>query len=270
MKSIVSGSREAGVAIGMCIALLLTSASRRAESDHSDLGADRCRSCRRDSPRHRDRPAGKLFAVAGSTTGAGLTYGGVSLPLGTDAVVLASGVLDGTGQAVVMVTPPFRGTMLDRYYLIGVWSTNTSFLPLTPSAGLVLRNGDLLGGVIGTPGPVGPVGPEGPWVRSGRQASKERPARRARRGLRDLRVRTVPTVRWDHRARLGRSGQKVLGVHRGRRVRTAPMVRLARWGRRGPSARPVRTGPRGHRVRSGLRGRRARRDPLARTARTGR
>ena len=34
-------------------------------------------------------PPGQFFAVAGSTTGSGLTYGGVQLQLGLDAVVLA-------------------------------------------------------------------------------------------------------------------------------------------------------------------------------------
>ena len=36
-------------------------------------------------------PPGQFFAVAGSTTGFGLTYGGVQLQLGGDAVVLAQG-----------------------------------------------------------------------------------------------------------------------------------------------------------------------------------
>src|SRR5918993_1251235 len=106
-------------------------------------------------------PPGMPFAVAGSTTGAGFSYGGVPLALGADATVLASGVFDGTGQAVVTVTPPFRGTTLDRYYLIAVWSTNTSFLPPTSSPSVVLRNADLLGGVLGTPGPQGPQGVAG-------------------------------------------------------------------------------------------------------------
>ena len=33
---------------------------------------------------------GQFYAVGGSTLGSGLTYGGVALPLGTDAVVLAA------------------------------------------------------------------------------------------------------------------------------------------------------------------------------------
>ena len=100
-------------------------------------------------------PPGQFFAVAGSAMGSGLTYGGVALPLGRDAVVLASGVIDGTGRVVVSVTPPFRGTVLDRYYLIGAASTNASFLPPTASPGLVVKNGDLLGGVLGPSWPGG-------------------------------------------------------------------------------------------------------------------
>lgn len=107
-------------------------------------------------------PPGQFYAVGGSTTGSGLTYGGVALALGNDAVVLASGVIDGTGRVVVTVTPPFRGTVLDRYYLIGVAAPNASFLPPTSSTGVIVKNGDLLGGVIGPAGPAGPEGPEGP------------------------------------------------------------------------------------------------------------
>ncbi len=106
-------------------------------------------------------PPGQFYALGGSAMGAGLTHGGVALPLGPDAVVLAMGVIDGTGQVAVRVTPPFRGTVLDRYYVAAVTSTNSSFAPVLGSAGLVIRNGDLLGGVIGTSGPAGPAGPQG-------------------------------------------------------------------------------------------------------------
>jgi Collagen triple helix repeat (20 copies) len=105
---------------------------------------------------------GQFFAVGGSAMGAGLTYGGVALPLGNDAVVLASGVIDGTGRAVVSVMPPFRGTVLDRYYLIGVTAPNASLIPPTSSPVVIVKNADLLGGVIGPAGAGGPQGPEGP------------------------------------------------------------------------------------------------------------
>ena len=107
-------------------------------------------------------PPGQFFAVAGSATGAGFTYGGVALPVGPDVVVLHVGVLDGTGQAVVPVTAPFLGSQLDRYYVVAAWANNSSFLPPTPSSHLVLRNRDLLSSVVGPQGPVGPVGPTGP------------------------------------------------------------------------------------------------------------
>src|SRR5688572_30038245 len=123
-KSMKSNLRELGLTIGMGIALVL-SAAPAAQSqtiqiavpgDVVNAGAS--------VPVTVTGPPGMPFAIGGSTTGAGLTYGGVPLALGADAVVVASGVLDGTGQAVVAVTPPFRGTTLDRYYLIAVWSTN--------------------------------------------------------------------------------------------------------------------------------------------------
>jgi hypothetical protein len=107
-------------------------------------------------------PSGQWFAIAGSTTGAGFSYGGVPLPLGGDVVVLHVGMLDGAGRAVVSVTPPFVGSQIDRYYLVGAWSTNASFLPPSLSDGLILRNGDLLRSVAGPPGPTGPQGPIGP------------------------------------------------------------------------------------------------------------
>lgn len=107
-------------------------------------------------------PPRHFFAVAGSSTGAGYAYGGVALPVGPDVVVFHVGVLDDAGRAVVNVTPPFVGTALDRYYLMAAWSTNGAFLPLTPSAHLVVRNGDLLRSVAGPQGPPGPVGPTGP------------------------------------------------------------------------------------------------------------
>jgi hypothetical protein len=110
---------------------------------------------------------GANAALVGSSTGAGLSYGGVALALGIDVQVLFIGTLDGTGQRVVGVTPPFVGTTLDRYYLQALTSSSPSFVPPQPSRGLVLRNADLLSGLGGTgpagpPGPAGPAGPIGP------------------------------------------------------------------------------------------------------------
>jgi hypothetical protein len=105
---------------------------------------------------------GQQFAVIGSATNAGMSYAGQALAVGTDVVILRQGVLDGTGKAVVPVTPPFRGTTLDRYYLQAVMSANPSFVPLQQSSGIVIRNLDLLQGLIDGQGPPGPPGPQGP------------------------------------------------------------------------------------------------------------
>ena len=61
-------------------------------------------------------PAGQHFAVIGSSAKAGLSHAGVALAVGPDLAILALGVLDGTGQATINITPPFLLTALDRYY----------------------------------------------------------------------------------------------------------------------------------------------------------
>src|SRR5690606_22323031 len=63
---------------------------------------------------------GQHYVLLGSTIGGGYTFGGVNLALGPDIVVIASGVFDGTGTAVVSGVPPFQFTTLDRYYLQAV------------------------------------------------------------------------------------------------------------------------------------------------------
>jgi hypothetical protein len=106
---------------------------------------------------------GRLYALVGSSTGAGLTHAGVALSLGPDYAILAMGTLDGTGQAVVAVTPPFLFTTLDRYYVQAVTSTSPAFIPLEVSPGRILRNAHvLLPASAGPTGPTGPVGPTGP------------------------------------------------------------------------------------------------------------
>ena len=104
---------------------------------------------------------GLNLALIGSSTGAGFSYGGVGLAVGPDVQILFIGSIDGTGQHLVNIAPPFVGTALDRYYLQAVTSPSSNFLPLFPSTGLVLRNNDLLSG-LGVPGPAGPPGPTGP------------------------------------------------------------------------------------------------------------
>jgi hypothetical protein len=88
---------------------------------------------------------GQNFALVGSTVGSGLVAFGVPMQLGTDYVILAVGVLNSAGQATVIVTPPFQGTTLDRYYIQAALSPSPAFNPLTPTNGVVLRNMDLLG-----------------------------------------------------------------------------------------------------------------------------
>lgn len=105
---------------------------------------------------------GQHVAVIGSTTGAGFSFGGIALAVGTDVRLLFLGVLDGSGAARVAFAPPFLSTTLDRYYVQAVTSPSPGFLPLSASGGVVLRNNDLLGGLVGQPGPAGPQGPAGP------------------------------------------------------------------------------------------------------------
>jgi hypothetical protein len=107
-------------------------------------------------------PAGQQFAVIGSSTNAGLSYAGQPLAVGPDVVILRQGSLNAAGTAVVSVTPPFLGTTLDRYYIQAVVSASPSFVPLQISAGMVLRNHDLLKGLADLQGPPGPTGPQGP------------------------------------------------------------------------------------------------------------
>jgi hypothetical protein len=114
---------------------------------------------------------GQNFALIGSSTNAGFSYAGVQLAVGNDVTILAQGVLDGTGQAVVSIRPPFQGTTLDRYYIQGVTSSSAVFQPLAASVGRVLRNQDLMSGLVGPAGPTGPVGPTGPIGPAGPQGS---------------------------------------------------------------------------------------------------
>ena len=107
-------------------------------------------------------PPGQFYAIIGSSVGSGISYGGVALGVGLDFAILAQGVLDGTGSVSVPLTPPFRGSVLDRYYLQAATSSSPAFIPLSVSAGRVLRNGDLVSGLTGPAGPPGPTGPIGP------------------------------------------------------------------------------------------------------------
>jgi hypothetical protein len=85
---------------------------------------------------------GHYYAVIGSSVNAGFSYAGVPLAVGADVTILSMSQLDGSGQAVVAITPPFSGTTLDRYYVQAVTSTSPTFVPLQASAGAIVRNRD--------------------------------------------------------------------------------------------------------------------------------
>src|SRR5262245_14488022 len=89
-------------------------------------------------------PPGQQWALVGSSTGSGFTYGGVALSVGLDVRVEQTGILDGSGQVTVTFTPPFRGSVLDRYYLQAATSPSPNFIPLAVSAGRIVRNADLV------------------------------------------------------------------------------------------------------------------------------
>ena len=103
-------------------------------------------------------PAGQHYALLGSSVGAGLVHAGVSLAVGTEFAIIASGVIGATGQVTVSGTPPFLFTTLDRYYLQAVASPSPAFATIQASAGLVLRNAHLVGNLFGPPGPLGSAG----------------------------------------------------------------------------------------------------------------
>ncbi len=105
---------------------------------------------------------GQYFAVIGSIVGAGGSFAGQPLAVGADYVVIAQGTLDGTGRATVPFTPPFLGSVIDRVYIQAGTSATPSYSPLALSAGLILRNNDLVAGITGPTGPAGPAGPVGP------------------------------------------------------------------------------------------------------------
>jgi hypothetical protein len=101
---------------------------------------------------------GQNYAVIASTANSGFSFGGVPLAVGPDVVILAIGVLNGAGQAVVPVTPPFPAR--DRYYVQGVVSASPDFLPPNPLNSVTLISTEVarifmpIGGIVeanGTP-----------------------------------------------------------------------------------------------------------------------
>lgn len=114
---------------------------------------------------------GAFYALLGSSVDEGGSFAREGLRLRRDVTIIATGSLDGAGQATLNVKPPFLGTVLDRYYFQAVTSFTSKFDPLESSAAAIVRNGDLVKGLEGPPGPqgpagsageVGPVGPTGP------------------------------------------------------------------------------------------------------------
>jgi hypothetical protein len=105
---------------------------------------------------------GSYYALLGSSVNSGAALAGVRLKVGPDVVILSIGQLAGDGRATVNVIPPFLGSVLDRYYVQAVTSPSSKFETIEPSPLDVIRNGDLVTGLEGPPGPEGPAGPPGP------------------------------------------------------------------------------------------------------------
>jgi Collagen triple helix repeat (20 copies) len=152
---------------------------------------------------------GEFSAVLGSSVNGGFSYAGVALGVGNDVVILAQGVLDGSGQASIKVVPPFNGTILDRYYLQVVTSTAQDFMPPQSSLVRAVRNGDLVLGLpstegpqgrpgttgpTGAPGPSGPVGATGPQGPTGPQGATGPAGPQGPPGVTNVRVRTQSAV----------------------------------------------------------------------------
>lgn len=104
---------------------------------------------------------GASFAVLGSSVNSGGAFARENLKVRSDVTILSTGVLDGAGQAAVAIVPPFVGTVLDRFYVQAATSFSPRFDTIESSAAAVIRNGDLVTGLEGPPGPAGPEGPAG-------------------------------------------------------------------------------------------------------------
>ncbi len=108
---------------------------------------------------------GAFYALLGSTVDTGESFARDGLKPRRDASVLATGTLDGAGNATLRVKPPFIGTVLDRFYFQAATSFSAKFDTLESSAVAIVRNGDLvkdLNGPVGPQGPAGPTGAAGP------------------------------------------------------------------------------------------------------------
>jgi hypothetical protein len=104
---------------------------------------------------------GALFALLGSSVDDGESFASAKLKLRHDVTIVATGTLDGAGQATLNVKPPFLGTVLDRFYFQAATSFSSKFDTLESSTSAIVRNGDLVKGLEGPQGPQGPAGPTG-------------------------------------------------------------------------------------------------------------
>jgi hypothetical protein len=104
---------------------------------------------------------GALFALLGSSVDDGESFAREKLKLRHDVTIVATGTLDGAGQATLNVKPPFLGSVLDRFYFQAATSFSTKFDTLESSTSAIVRNGDLVKGLEGPQGPQGPAGPTG-------------------------------------------------------------------------------------------------------------
>jgi hypothetical protein len=104
---------------------------------------------------------GAFYALLGSSVDTGESFAHEKLKFGRDVTLVATGTLDGAGQATLSVKPPFLGTVLDRFYFQAATSFSSKFDTLESSASAIVRNGDLVKGLEGPVGPQGPAGPTG-------------------------------------------------------------------------------------------------------------
>ena len=81
---------------------------------------------------------GQVWAVGGSYFGTGFVLAGVPLGLGPDAVVLGSGILDGSGAASFSFTPPPAG-LTTLFYVQAVTAADASFTNPQASGSVTLR-----------------------------------------------------------------------------------------------------------------------------------
>jgi len=104
---------------------------------------------------------GASFALFGSSVDDGESFARAGLKPRKDVTLVATGALDGAGEATFSVTPPFLGSVLDRFYFQAATSFSPKFDTPEFSPVAIVRNGDLVKGLEGPQGPQGPAGPAG-------------------------------------------------------------------------------------------------------------